>query len=53
MNNIKIEPTPYDGIYKHIAPEGYVFMCGSNCFGSVVWGWYQLYNNYELVKGSG
>lgn len=50
MNDVRIEPTPYEGIYKHIAPSGYVFMCGNDCFGSVIWDWYELSNNYYLKK---
>lgn len=50
MNDIKIEPTQYEGIYKHIAPEGYVFMCGNDCFGNVIWDWYKLSNHYTLKK---
>jgi hypothetical protein len=52
MNNKdwKIEPTQYEGLYKHIAPTGYEFWCGEQCYGNVVWGNYILENHYELKK---
>lgn len=50
MNDVRIEPTPYEGIYRHIAPNGYVFWCGNDCFGSVIWDWYELSNHYVLKK---
>lgn len=50
MNDVRIEPTPYEGIYKHIAPNGYEFWCCNDCFGNIIWDWYELSNHYYLKK---
>lgn len=48
--NWSIEPTQYEGIYRHIAPDGYEFWSYGQCYGNVVWGYYHLTNPYELRK---
>ena len=43
--------SPYEGIYKYCAPEGYHWMCHNDDFGKVIWGGYDLGNYpYRLVK---
>lgn len=48
--NWKIEPTQYEGLFKHIAPEGYEFWSYGCNYGNVVWGNYELSNPYVLKK---
>ena len=48
--NWKVEQTMYEGLFKHIAPTGYEFWCCGQCYGNVVWGYYNLENHYELKK---
>ena len=42
------ENTPYEGIYKYIAPDGFKFWVGDDCFGNVIWGKEILDNPYIL-----
>ena len=43
--------SPYEGIYKYCAPEGYHWMCHNDDFGKVIWGGYDLGNYpYRLAK---
>lgn len=49
-NNIRRENTPYESIYKYIAPEGYEFWVGNDCFGNVIWGKEVLDNPYYLKE---
>lgn len=44
------QETPYEGVYKYVAPEGYHWQCMSDDFGKVIWGGLNLYNPYVLVK---
>lgn len=44
------QETPYEGVYKYVAPEGYHWQCMSDDFGKVIWGGINLYNPYVLVK---
>lgn len=41
-------PTPYDGIYEYHAPEGMHWQCGGDNFGTIIYGWWNLQNNYTL-----
>lgn len=45
---VKREPTSYDGIFKYVAPDGFKFYVGDDCFGSVVYGKEKLENPYIL-----
>ena len=44
------QETPYEGVYKYVAPEGYHWQCMSDDFGKVIWGGINLYNPYVLIK---
>lgn len=44
------QETPYEGVYKYVAPEGYHWQCMSDNFGKVIWGGINLYNPYVLQK---
>lgn len=44
------QPTAYNGLYKYVAPEGFFWKSEGTIFGKIIYGEYQLRNNYELVK---
>ena len=44
------EDTPYEGVYRYKAPEGYHWQCMNDNFGKVIWGGINLYNPYVLRK---
>ena len=48
--NWKRESTMYEGLFKYIAPDGYVFWSNDSCYGSVIWGGDKLSNYYVLKK---
>ena len=52
MNNSdwKRESTMYEGLFKYIAPEGYVFWSNDTCYGNIIWGEEHLTNHYILKK---
>lgn len=48
--DIKREETAYKGLYRYIAPEGYVFECCGFIFGKIIYGGKALSNPYTLKK---
>ena len=44
------QPTPYEGVYMYVAPEGYNFWSYGTCYGSVIWGGKELDNYYYFKK---
>lgn len=50
LPNVVRENTPYEGVYRYIAPGGYEFWCNSTNFGNEVWGMEKLTNKYSLKQ---
>lgn len=44
------QPTPYDGIFKYVAPEGMHWKCCGTNYGKIIWGGKCLSNPYIIVK---
>lgn len=52
MNSIGMyrEETPYEGVYKYTAPQGYHFESFGTNYGNVIWGGKALDNPYVIVE---
>ena len=42
------QETPYEGVYKYVAPQGKHWMCLGDNYGKVIWGGKHLENPYTL-----